>query len=455
MSDGALSIASQAVVGTSATAGDIRIAETYSSDQSSQVELTPTQLSGGQWVGPAVRARNGGQDTYLGIYFWNNGSPQLRLYKRNAGTWTQLGSSYASGPLPAGTKLQVSAVGSTITFLQDGVARIVATDSSITGGAPGVMTYGQATADNWSGGNGTRTPAATRSAAPSPGSTGRVVLQDNGGDDLTLTANGAFTFATKLAAGRAYSVTVETSPSGQTCSAANSSGTIDSADVTDVAVTCTSEACGQQGRRRLQSGRRRAWVGLGRDQRRRLSIAAQPVVGTSGNRRRHPHRRDYASDQSSQIELTQSQLTRRPMGRARPSGPRTAARTPTSGSTSGTTAAHSSGSTSATPAAGSSSEARTPGPLPAGTKLKLTAAGTTITFCRTGQPHHRHRHQPHRRLARDHDLRPGHRPTTGAAGSRTGGAGTPAFRSPTRAPTRTASRRTTSSPPTTATAARC
>ena len=103
MSDGALSIASQAVVGTSATAGDIRIAETYTSDQSSQIELTSTQLSGGQWVGPTVRTQNGGQETYLGIYFWNGGSPELRLYKRNAGTWIQLGSSYNSGPLPAGT----------------------------------------------------------------------------------------------------------------------------------------------------------------------------------------------------------------------------------------------------------------------------------------------------------------------------------------------------------------
>ena len=54
MSDGALSIASQAVVGTSATAGDIRIAETYGSDQSSQIELTSTQLSGGA-VGRAGR----------------------------------------------------------------------------------------------------------------------------------------------------------------------------------------------------------------------------------------------------------------------------------------------------------------------------------------------------------------------------------------------------------------
>ena len=66
VSDGALSISSQAVVGTSATAGDIRIAETYSSDQSSQIELTSTQLSGGQWVGPSVRTQNGGQNTYLG-----------------------------------------------------------------------------------------------------------------------------------------------------------------------------------------------------------------------------------------------------------------------------------------------------------------------------------------------------------------------------------------------------
>ncbi|HXZ56401.1 MAG TPA: alpha/beta hydrolase-fold protein [Gaiellaceae bacterium] len=150
--DGGLSISSQALVGTSATAGDIRVAESYGSDQSSQIELTQTQLTGGQWVGPAVRAQNGGQDTYLGIYFWNNGSQQLRLYKRNGGNWTQLGSSYASGPLPAGTKLQLSAVGSTISFLQDGVSRISASDSSISGGAPAIMTYGQATADNWTGG---------------------------------------------------------------------------------------------------------------------------------------------------------------------------------------------------------------------------------------------------------------------------------------------------------------
>ena len=60
-----------------------------------------------------MRAQNGGQNTYLGIYFWNSGSPVLRLYKRSAGNWTQLGSSYNSGPLAAGTQLKLMAVGST------------------------------------------------------------------------------------------------------------------------------------------------------------------------------------------------------------------------------------------------------------------------------------------------------------------------------------------------------
>ena len=172
MDYGPLSISSQAVIGTSATVGDIRIAETYTSDQSSQIELAATQLSGAQWVGPAVRAQNGGLDTYVGIYFWNNGSPQLRLYKRQADTWTQLGSSYNSGPLPAGTRLQLSAAGTRISFLQDGVTRVAATDSSLSGGAPGIMTYGQATADNWVGAGATRARR-TRLAAASPGSPGR------------------------------------------------------------------------------------------------------------------------------------------------------------------------------------------------------------------------------------------------------------------------------------------
>ena len=200
--------------------------------------MTSTQLSGGQYIGPAVRMQNGGQDMYLGIYYWNNGTQQLRLYKSKSGNWTQLGSSFNSGPLAAGTQLKLSAVGSTISFLQDGVVRISVTDSSITGGAPGILTFGTAKADNWVGG-GAGAPAATYSVGGTvSGLSGTAVLQDNGGDDLTLGANGIFGFATKLGDGSAYRVTVKSNPSGQTCTVSNGSGTVSGANVTNVAVNC-------------------------------------------------------------------------------------------------------------------------------------------------------------------------------------------------------------------------
>ena len=90
---------------------------TYSSDQFSQVKVTSTQLTGGQWIGPMVRAQNGGLRAYVGIYSWNNGSPVLQLFKRSgSNNWTQLGGTYNSGPLAAGTQLKLSVVGSTISF---------------------------------------------------------------------------------------------------------------------------------------------------------------------------------------------------------------------------------------------------------------------------------------------------------------------------------------------------
>jgi len=70
------------------------------------------------------------------------------------------------------------------------------------------------------------------------GLTGTVVLQNNGGNNLSVTANGSFTFGSKVADGTAYAVTVATQPAGQTCAVANGSGRA-SADVTNVAVTCT------------------------------------------------------------------------------------------------------------------------------------------------------------------------------------------------------------------------
>jgi len=65
------------------------------------------------------------------------------------------------------------------------------------------------------------------------------VLQDNGGDNLLVNTNGSFTFATPIASGSTYSVTVLTQPSNpvQTCVVTNGSGTA-SANVTSVQVGC-------------------------------------------------------------------------------------------------------------------------------------------------------------------------------------------------------------------------
>ncbi|WP_192954723.1 beta strand repeat-containing protein [Gallaecimonas mangrovi] len=68
---------------------------------------------------------------------------------------------------------------------------------------------------------------------------GSVVLENNSGDDLTLASNGSFSFATAITDGSSYSVTVKTQPDGQTCSVSSGSGTVSSANVTSVAVSCT------------------------------------------------------------------------------------------------------------------------------------------------------------------------------------------------------------------------
>jgi predicted transcriptional regulator len=69
---------------------------------------------------------------------------------------------------------------------------------------------------------------------------GGLVLRDNGGDDLAITGNGSFAFATPVGSGAAYAVTVATNPSSpsQTCSVANGSGTVGSGAVAGVVVTC-------------------------------------------------------------------------------------------------------------------------------------------------------------------------------------------------------------------------
>lgn len=68
-----------------------------------------------------------------------------------------------------------------------------------------------------------------------------LVLRNNGGESLTRTAVGAFTFPSSLLDGSAYSVTVVTQPTGQTCTVTNGSGTVilaTPAAASNIAVNC-------------------------------------------------------------------------------------------------------------------------------------------------------------------------------------------------------------------------
>jgi 6-phosphogluconolactonase (cycloisomerase 2 family) len=64
-----------------------------------------------------------------------------------------------------------------------------------------------------------------------------VTLQLNGGNDQTVSTNVAFTFASKIASGSAYAVTVVGGPDGKACTVNGGAGTA-SANVTSVAVAC-------------------------------------------------------------------------------------------------------------------------------------------------------------------------------------------------------------------------
>lgn len=71
-----------------------------------------------------------------------------------------------------------------------------------------------------------------------------VTLLDNGGNPITLSADGTFTFPGALNDGSAYAVTVGTQPNGQVCTVTRSSGAIASANVTNVLVSCTTTTTG-------------------------------------------------------------------------------------------------------------------------------------------------------------------------------------------------------------------
>jgi 6-phosphogluconolactonase (cycloisomerase 2 family) len=67
----------------------------------------------------------------------------------------------------------------------------------------------------------------------------RIVLRNNGGDSVTVTSSGSFTFPTRMTGG-AYNVTLDTASSDRNCIIQNGMGTVSGANVTNVSVRCGS-----------------------------------------------------------------------------------------------------------------------------------------------------------------------------------------------------------------------
>jgi hypothetical protein len=74
------------------------------------------------------------------------------------------------------------------------------------------------------------------------GAAGVLTLQNSNGRTLTLRGDGSFVFETQMVANAIYNVTVPVHPDSQICLVTNGSGTVKSADVRDVTVTCTPSA---------------------------------------------------------------------------------------------------------------------------------------------------------------------------------------------------------------------
>jgi hypothetical protein len=71
---------------------------------------------------------------------------------------------------------------------------------------------------------------------------GTIVLQNNTGDNKSISTNGSFTFSTPISNLSNYFVTILTQPTNQTCTVSNGSGTVYSANVTNITINCTTSS---------------------------------------------------------------------------------------------------------------------------------------------------------------------------------------------------------------------
>jgi hypothetical protein len=65
-----------------------------------------------------------------------------------------------------------------------------------------------------------------------------LILQNNRKDDLTVNSDGNFTFSTKIPDGGGYYVSIYSEPQGKNCAITNQAGTVSSANITDINISC-------------------------------------------------------------------------------------------------------------------------------------------------------------------------------------------------------------------------
>lgn len=119
-------------------------ANTFPTDHYSQVTISADQDGGG----PSVRHQSGANTFYT---LYTNGVV-LQIYEVTAGTFAQLGVDYANNTVVNDT-IKLDATGSTLTPSLNGTPLATRTDSTITGGAPGLHCSDTAISlDNWLGG---------------------------------------------------------------------------------------------------------------------------------------------------------------------------------------------------------------------------------------------------------------------------------------------------------------
>ncbi|HEY6456698.1 MAG TPA: CAP domain-containing protein [Steroidobacteraceae bacterium] len=99
---------------------------------------------------------------------------------------------------------------------------------------------GSGSSSSGSGSNGGGTAASTSYTVGGSvsGLNGVASVSLNGATAQSLSSDGSFVFSSSLASGDSYIVTVVTAPTGETCSVSNGSGTVGSANVTNVTINC-------------------------------------------------------------------------------------------------------------------------------------------------------------------------------------------------------------------------